>query len=101
MKRAPDRVKVTHVKGHATWQDVERGRTTMFNKLGNDGADALAVQGALARDFAPSLLRVSNEVKDHSQKYQAEILNILEEWQASVKELEFLYDKSLPRPLPE
>ena len=51
MKRTPDRVQITHVKGHATWQDVERGRTTMFDKLGNDGADALAVAGASGKGF--------------------------------------------------
>ena len=34
------------MKGHAKQIDVDRGRTTHEDKVGNDGADALAVAGA-------------------------------------------------------
>ena len=34
------------VKGHATRNDIARGRATVQDKWGNDGADALAVSGA-------------------------------------------------------
>ena len=39
-------VSVSWVKGHAKQIDIERGRTTWEDKLGNDGADEMAVQGA-------------------------------------------------------
>ena len=39
-------VSIAWVKGHAKRIDIERGRTTAVDKWGNDGADALAVQGA-------------------------------------------------------
>ena len=41
-------VTVTWVKGHAKEIDVARGRTTREDKIGNDGADELAVAGAAA-----------------------------------------------------
>ena len=37
---------LTWVKGHAKDIDVSRGRTTHEDKIGNDGADKLAVAGA-------------------------------------------------------
>ena len=36
------------VKGHAKQVDIERGRTTALDKLGNDSADALATHAAAA-----------------------------------------------------
>ena len=39
-------VTVVWVKGHATMLDVRRGRTSLADKEGNDGADELAVAGA-------------------------------------------------------
>ena len=39
-------VSVSWVKGHAKEADIQRGRTTREDKLGNDGADGLAVAGA-------------------------------------------------------
>ena len=39
-------VSVSWVKGHAKMIDVQRGRTTLLDKYGNDGADELAVAGA-------------------------------------------------------
>ena len=40
---------ITRVQGHATRRDVERGRVRQEDKTGNDGADELAVQAALAQ----------------------------------------------------
>ena len=40
-------VRVSWVKGHAKQIDVERGRTTSEDMIGNNGADELAVAGAI------------------------------------------------------
>ena len=45
-ERLPETVRVVKVKGHAKWEDVERGTATIEDKLGNDKADELAVMGA-------------------------------------------------------
>ena len=37
---------VVWADGHATAVDLQRGQTTLFDKVGNDGADKLAVPGA-------------------------------------------------------
>ena len=39
-------VSVVWVKGHAKMIYVQRGRTTLLDKYGNDGADELVVAGA-------------------------------------------------------
>ena len=39
-------VSVSWVKGHVTQMDIDRGRSTYEDKLGNHGADKLAVAGA-------------------------------------------------------
>ena len=39
-------VHVSWVLGHAKTIDVQRGRTTLLDKVGNDGADKLACEGA-------------------------------------------------------
>ena len=45
-ERAEDSTRFTKVKGHITIDEVRRGRGTMQDKTGNDGADRLAVKGA-------------------------------------------------------
>ena len=52
--------KFLEVKGHASKIDIERGRTTWEDKIGNDGADKLAVDGA-------STHKVSAEVVAHAK----------------------------------
>ena len=47
-ERSAESVRVVKVKGHATVEDVEAGRSSPFDKHGNDAADTLAVAGALA-----------------------------------------------------
>ena len=49
-------VHVSWVKGHATEIDVERGRTTREDKIGNDGADKLAVAGAASHQVLPEVV---------------------------------------------
>ena len=46
-ERAGDSVVMTKVVAHATAIDVRSGRTTAFDKWGNDNADVLAVAGAM------------------------------------------------------
>ena len=45
-ERAEDSTRFTKVKGHITIDEVRRGRGTMQDRTGNDGADRLAVKGA-------------------------------------------------------
>ena len=54
-------VVVSWVKGHATRRDVQMGRTTSEDKVGNDGADELAVAGAASH-------RVQSEVVTSARK---------------------------------
>ena len=74
--RATD-VSVSWVKGHAKSIDVERGRTTREDKIGNDGADLLAVAGAAmhvvdAEVVAAASLRKRNAI--HVQQMMVAIL---------------------------
>ena len=48
-RRAPYMVLITKVLGHASAEDVQMGRTSLADKLGNDQADALAVAGSFLR----------------------------------------------------
>ena len=45
-ERAVDALRFTKARGHVTMEDVRRGRASMQDKIGNDGADKLAVSGA-------------------------------------------------------
>ena len=49
-------VSVSWVKGHAKDIDVERGRTTREDKIGNDGADKLAVAGAASHHVSAEVV---------------------------------------------
>ena len=42
----PSRVHISKVLGHATWLDVRLGKSSREDKLGNDAADRLAVDGS-------------------------------------------------------
>ena len=49
---------IAKVKGHASIAaDVRRGRVAMEDKVGNDGADALAVAGAASHALPPEAVR--------------------------------------------
>ena len=39
------RVRVRWTKGHITQERIEQGKSTLAEKIGNDGADGLAVKG--------------------------------------------------------
>ena len=49
-------VSVSWVLGHAKRIDVLRGRTTWADKLGNDGADELAVAGAATHAITADII---------------------------------------------
>ena len=50
-------VTISKVKGHASHRDVKRGKVKMQDKVGNDGADALATTGAAAHALPPHVVR--------------------------------------------
>ena len=52
----PDRVVVRKTKGHATAYHILRGKSTIFEKHGNDQADLLAEQGAIVNSPPRELL---------------------------------------------
>jgi len=62
-------VSVSWVKAHATQIDVDRGRVTYEDKIGNDGADKLAVAGA-------SLHQVPSEVVVHAHERRKLAINV-------------------------
>eukprot|EP00973_Karenia_brevis_P063653 8849122-Karenia_brevis.AAC.1 len=71
--------KLVKVKGHATHHDVENGVSTIFDKIGNDSADVLAVAGAAAhglprRERREQLWRIA--VTKSIQEMMADILDI-------------------------
>ena len=54
-------VSLSWVLGHAKRIDVLRGRTTWEDKLGNDGADVLAVAGAATHAIPPEIIQKAND----------------------------------------
>eukprot|EP00973_Karenia_brevis_P072988 10137515-Karenia_brevis.AAC.1 len=44
-QRAVNSIRMTKVKGHAKWKDVQRGVISQANRFGNHQADKLAVAG--------------------------------------------------------
>ncbi len=68
----------TKVKGHAKARDVERGYVTMEDKEGNDGADQLAVQAALAQAAPRELVAKAQRKKATATDTHWMMLSILE-----------------------
>ena len=79
LSAAPDRCLITKVKGHARWSEVRTGSVTMEDKVGNDGADHLAGQGA---DEHMALIGLESELHERRnkakgrQKRMAHILHV-------------------------
>ena len=71
-----DRIFVSKVLGHAKWKHVRRGLTTRADKLGNDAADKLAVQGSDMHPPSIQLQRASDERKESLMKLQRMLLDI-------------------------
>ena len=86
-ERAANSVSVTKVVAHATAKDVAMGRTTAFNKWGNDNADALAVSGALLHpELADRRKRMQGIVAITSvQRMMVDILARREEQRRNLK----------------
>ena len=68
--------RVTKVKGHAKQRDVDSGRVRPEDKLGNDGADALAVRGAKSRMVPAHLVQRAEERRDLAQRVHRMMLEI-------------------------
>ena len=62
-ERGPGSARFLKVLGHATAEDVRRGRSTQMDKLGNDGADDLAVSGAMLHAAPGQLVEASRRRK--------------------------------------
>ena len=71
-------VSVSWVKGHATQIDIDRGRSTYEDKLGNDGADKFAVAGASQHQVPSELVVVAKERKQLATKVQRMMVSILQ-----------------------
>ena len=66
-------VTVSWVKGHAKKIDIDRGRTTWEDKVGNDGADELAVAGAESHDICFEVAARASQRK-HVAKHVHEMM---------------------------
>ena len=76
LTETPGRTVFSKVKAHCTWRDVQHGRITMFDFLGNSKADALAVGGAEQRDFATEVLRAAEDTREHCVAVHKEMVAI-------------------------
>ena len=65
--------------GHAKAIDVARGRTTREDKVGNDGADALAVAGAASHAVPSEVLDRAAERRHVAKSVHAMMLHVLHE----------------------
>ena len=87
-------VVLKRVKGHASSGDVASGAVTGEDKAGNDGADKLAVAGALMAPLPEGLLERAAWRKDTARSVQRMMVSILQKrWQhpaslAAVREAE-------------
>ena len=71
-------VQVTWVKGHAKRIDIVRGVTTEEDKRGNDGADALAVDGAKMHSVSPEVLEGALQRKVCAPQVQRMMVAVLQ-----------------------
>ena len=77
---------VTWVKGHATDLDVARGRTTVEDKKGNDGADELAVAGASKHRVPAEVVKAARARRKAAIETHRMMLAILSARQAAEHE---------------
>ena len=70
-------VRMSWVKGHAKRVDIARGRTTEYDKKGNDGADALAVAGARMHRVLADIVRRACERKAVPKRVQKYMVTVL------------------------
>ena len=76
-QRAPQSTRFTKVKGHATRADVEAGRITQPNRLGNHRADRLATLGAAVHAVDPLEVQRANARKAIASSMQMMMIEIL------------------------
>ena len=76
------------MKGHTTANDVAAGRVAPEDKEGNDGADALAVEGAAVHRVNKVLVGETKARKRRAKRVQLMMLDInewhLARWHAHV-----------------
>ena len=77
--RSPEDVAFVKVKAHASHQDVAAGRVTAEDKLGNDGADGLAVAGAAMHAISASYRQMFLQQALFVQGVQRMMVDILDE----------------------
>ena len=70
-------VQVSWVKGHAKQLDIDRGRTTKEDKMGNDEADALAVAGAKLHAVPSEVLEAAKTRKESGIRVQQMMVTVL------------------------
>jgi len=78
-RHGADGARIVKVKGHATREDVRRGRVAEADKTGNDGADELAVAAARGHAVPPALVQAATKRRSHAKAVQQMFLSILEE----------------------
>ena len=80
-------VQVSWVKGHAKPVDVLRGRTTEEDRLGNNGADSLAVAGARMHQVPVEVVASAAERKQYAKHVHEMMVAILKARLAAEGEL--------------
>ena len=83
----PQRVKVSKVKAHLTWQHVSAGLISAELKIGNAGADLLAGAGADMHDALVGLEERARNRKAKARKRHRLMVQILEERDLMYQEL--------------
>ena len=85
-------VTVIWVKGHAKMIDVWRGRTSLADKSGNDGADALAVAGAELHAVDSDIILTSISRKKQAKDAHMMFVEIIKARQAQEQFLSYGHD---------
>ena len=67
-------LKVSWTKGHATQQDIDKGRSSVFHRAGNDRADACADDGVAMHE--EGLLQLSGQYEVKHQAYLSLVCDI-------------------------
>ena len=94
VSEAPGRIKVTKVKGHALWGDVDHGLVSFLDKRGNACADGLARDGANKHAMLPFILDRARERRKQTMKIQQAMVDILMERGTDLGDIRDI----LPRP---
>ena len=96
----PGRIKVSRVKGHATWLDVWLGNTTDADRYGNIQADKLAVQGSEMHPAAVVLEARATDREQKAMRIQRFMLDIAMAREDALRALIEAEDQQPPQPQP-